>query len=124
MTDIEEALEKYDKGEISTERLAEELGVNYFVLHGALRRGCQLFEPQPDEYDPQASEFGWFLKHGWIPPEEAKAKDKECQERVERMLNQMALERCDPDVMPYFEDYYWLPKSVMQSLKKQEGVKG
>ena len=48
MPDIEGALEKYDKGEISTERLAEELGVNYFVLHGALRRGCQLFKPQPD----------------------------------------------------------------------------
>ncbi len=24
------------------------------------------------EYDPQAREFGWFLSHGWIPPEEAK----------------------------------------------------
>ena len=32
----------------------------------------------------------------------------------------MALERCDPDVMPYFEDYYWLPKSVWDALKDRE----
>ena len=23
------------------------------------------------EYDPQAAEFGWFLEHGWTPPEKA-----------------------------------------------------
>jgi len=56
------------------------------------------------EYDPQAAEFGWFLEHGWIPPEEAKkkeaewwdlldsailAKDAECQERVEGILKDL-----------------------------------
>ena len=38
------------------------------------------------------------------------------QEGKGYILNQMALERCDPDVMPYFEDYYYLPKSVWQAL--------
>jgi len=38
----------------------------------------------------------------------------------ERILNQMALERCDPDVMLYFEDYYYLPKSIWQALKDKE----
>jgi len=36
----------------------------------------------------------------------------------ERILNQMALERCDHDVMASFEDYYWFPKSVWQALKE------
>ena len=40
-------------------------------------------------------------------------------EVAEEILNQMALERCDPDVMAYFEDYYWLPKSVWQALKER-----
>lgn len=39
--------------------------------------------PTDEEFDPQAVEFGWFLKQGWIPPEEAKEKDAECQARVE-----------------------------------------
>ena len=29
------------------------------------------------EYDPQAAEFGWFLRQGWLPPEEVKKKDAE-----------------------------------------------
>ena len=33
------------------------------------------------------------------------------------VLDKMELERCDPDVMPYFEDYYWLQESEWQSLK-------
>jgi len=28
------------------------------------------------EYDPQADMVGWFLEHGWIPPEEALSKMK------------------------------------------------
>ena len=32
------------------------------------------------------------------------------------VLNQMEPERCDHDTMSYFEDYYWLPESVWQSL--------
>lgn len=40
------------------------------------------------------------------------------KEERERILSQMALERCDPDVMPYFEDYYYLPKSVWKALKE------
>jgi len=40
---------------------------------------------------------------------------------AEEILNQMVLERCDPDVMPYFEDYYWLPKSIWQALKSRIG---
>jgi len=36
-------------------------------------------------------------------------------EEIKRELEKsMALERCDPDVMPYFTDYYWLPKDVWQ----------
>ena len=33
------------------------------------------------EDDPQAKLFGWFLEHGWLPPEEAKSRDKEYQEK-------------------------------------------
>lgn len=45
--DIEGILQKYSDGKISTERLAEKLGVNYYVLHNALRQGHQLFEQKP-----------------------------------------------------------------------------
>ena len=38
---------------------------------------------------------------------------------LRQMENLMALERCDPDVMSYFKDYYWIPKHIWQELKKQ-----
>lgn len=31
------------------------------------------------EYDPQAAEFGWFLKQGWLPPAEVKELFKEIE---------------------------------------------
>ncbi len=56
----------------------------------------------------------------------ASIKDAECQQRVERIFNKieskMAIERCDPDVMPYFTDYYWMPIDIWQALKKREGI--
>ncbi|KKL60806.1 hypothetical protein LCGC14_2201590 [marine sediment metagenome] len=33
------------------------------------------------------------------------------------IANLMAEERCDPDVMPYFEDYCWLPRDVWRALR-------
>lgn len=39
------------------------------------------------------------------------------KEERDRILDQMELERCDPTVMAWFEDYYWLPVDVWQSLK-------
>jgi len=56
-----------------------------------------------------------LLAHQKEKIEEAKKQERE------RILNQMEPERCDPDVMPYFEDYYWLPESVWQALKETEG---
>jgi len=47
--DTEEALQRYIDGLISKERLAEEIGVNYHVLYGALIKGCQRIEPTPDD---------------------------------------------------------------------------
>ena len=38
---LEEKLQDYADGKISTERLAEELGVNFFVLHSALMIGVK-----------------------------------------------------------------------------------
>jgi len=35
------------------------------------------------EYDPQAAEIGWFLRQGWIPPEELQQKLDEAK-KVER----------------------------------------
>lgn len=39
------------------------------------------------------------------------------REVAREILDQMSLERCDPAVMPYFEDYYWLSKSIWLSLE-------
>jgi len=55
------------------------------------------------------------LKHGWIPPEEAKAKDKECQERVERIIK--TIEEGNVLRISTMGDWW-------QDFKKQEGVKG
>jgi len=44
---------------------------------------------ETSEYDPQAVEFGWFIEHGWLTPEEARMKDAECQERVERIKGEI-----------------------------------
>jgi len=37
-------------------------------------------EGEECEYDPQAAEFGWFLEHGWTPPEEARDADRDNKE--------------------------------------------
>ena len=42
------------------------------------------------------------------------------QAERERILNQMELEQCDPTVMAYHNDYYWLDKDVWQALKEQK----
>ena len=53
----------------------------------------------------------------------AKAQDAKTASIVAReILSQMELERCDPDVMAYFEDYYWIPKSVYQEFKQKWGA--
>jgi len=44
------------------------------------------------------------------------------REVVEWLTSNMALEQCDPDVMPYFEDYYWIPKHIWQAKLKKWGV--
>ena len=44
---------------------------------------------ETSEYDPQAVEFGWFIEHGWLTPEEARMKDAECQERVKRIKGEI-----------------------------------
>jgi len=41
------------------------------------------------------------------------------QEVAREILNQMVLERCDPDVMSYFEDYYWLPEYIYKELESR-----
>ena len=51
----------------------------------------------------------------------ASIKDAEYQKKIEEIFkeieSQMAIERCDPEVMPYFTDYFWMPVDVWQSLK-------
>ena len=44
---------------------------------------------EASEYDPQAVEFGRFIEHGWLTPEEARIKDAECQERVKRIKGEI-----------------------------------
>jgi len=44
---------------------------------------------------------------------------KKMLEQIRSILNQMVLEQCDPDVMPYFTDYYWMFKETWQALQSQ-----
>jgi len=42
------------------------------------------------------------------------------KEQVADILkSKMALEKCDPDVMPYFTDYYWIPKDEVANLAQE-----
>lgn len=51
----------------------------------------------------------------------------EDQARLERIKSEidskMQLERCDPDTMAYFSDYYWIDKIEWQEFWKREGIK-
>ena len=42
------------------------------------------------------------------------------KEQVADILkSKMALEKCDSDVMPYFTDYYWIPKDEVANLAQE-----
>ena len=49
-------------------------------------------------------------------------KQKVAEEIKRELENNLAIERCDPDVMPYFTDYYWMPKDVWQDFWKRIGI--
>jgi len=38
---------------------------------------------------------------------------------AEILKSKMAREKCDPDVMPYFTDYYWIPKDEVTNLAQE-----
>jgi hypothetical protein len=38
----------------------------------------------------------------------------------ERIFSKMQLEQCDPDVMAYFNDYYWIDEADWQALQSGE----
>jgi len=42
--------------------------------------------------------------------------EQKVREIFEWIKSKMALEQCDTDTMPYFTDYYWIPKDVLQDL--------
>ena len=49
----------------------------------------------------------------------AKAQDKQTrQDTLKEVRKMMAVERCDPDVMAYFNDYYWIDKSAFDDYIK------
>lgn len=142
---IEASLEEYGDGTISTEKLAEKLGVNYHVLHGAFRRGCELFEPKADESRLLIREEldghwewvdegdGYNKIQDWnirtlIEDQDAKTarlvaaeKDAECQERVERIFREIATYQVADDD-PYYAGLVIISKNDFQDLKKKEGV--
>ena len=45
--------------------------------------------------------------------------DNAVKKIVEYIEKNMELERCDPDVMAYFTDFYWIPKDVWQDKIKE-----
>ena len=65
---------------------------------------------------PEAERKIYYNEAGQIA---ALFPDIEQAER-ERILNQMELEQCDPTVMAYHNDYYWLDKDVWQALKEEK----
>jgi len=71
MDKTEEVLQWYADGKVSTERLAELLGVNYYVLHNALRKGVELFEPHGEAMEV---ELAW--RRGEETPDNVKLEPK------------------------------------------------
>ena len=68
--------------------------------------------------EPFADSWGFVCKKGLL---EAQAEIS-FRAGIKELISKMALERCDPDVMPYFEDYYYIPKSVLKDLLREWGI--
>jgi hypothetical protein len=92
MSKIEEALKRYSNGEISVERLAELLDVNFYIVHNALRKGCQPVVPTSmgrlltdHEIDDIRVQCGLSeYEHALV-----KAQAALCQQRVERIFKEI-----------------------------------
>jgi hypothetical protein len=103
MSKIEEALKRYSNGEISVERLAELLDVNFYIVHNALRKGCQPVVPTSmgrlltdHEIDDIRVQCGLSEADGSEPyyPKKyehalVKAQAALCQQRVERIFKEI-----------------------------------
>ena len=79
---------------------------------------------ETSEYDPQAVEFGWFIEHGWLTPEEARMKDAECQERVERIKGEIGkgLAGLDLEHREYYakRDFAVIPVETWKAIWDKE----
>ena len=79
---------------------------------------------ETSEYDPQAVEFGWFIEHGWLTPEEARMKDAECQERVKRIKGEIekGLAGLDLEHREYYahRDFAVIPVETWKAIWDKE----
>ena len=48
--------------------------------------------------------------------------EAQAKKLVEWIEQHSQLERCDPDVMAYFNDYRWIDEAKWQQLKKEVGL--
>jgi len=71
-----------------THHLIPEDKVHGSRFHGKYAELVNRFLAGKDEgeLDPQAELFGWFLEHGWIPPEELGMKLAEAQKAVRERI--------------------------------------
>lgn len=61
---------------------------------------------------------GWKNKQRFKAVVQAQAKIS-FKAGIKEVVSQLGIELCDPDVMPYFEDYYYIPKSILQAKLKE-----
>ncbi len=103
-------MQEIDRVKELREQIANRLALDFFVRCLHLPKGITVIDEAREEADGILS-----LK---IDGTTLKELIEDNTKSVKAILNQMALERCDPDVMAYFEDYYWLSKSVWQAPKR------
>jgi hypothetical protein len=71
-----------------------------------------------NEDEPYAEDVWMLIEKG----KSLKSLEREAVNRVfEGIEGKMVLERCDPDVMPYFPDYYRISVDEWQALKSSLG---
>lgn len=81
------------------------------------------------EYDPQAAEFGWFIKHGWLPPEEVRVLKEQHDREIREIFEEIKMRGekdwkhaniADPHctVMGVF-----ISDKDLQAIKSKRGIK-
>lgn len=111
-------LKRIDPVEILTTRIETTKGVANYPVTNAETAIAQVQLEADQKVLDRAEEIYVDELHKIAGKVTEKTKLEVAREIFEEIVSKMALERCDPDVMAYFTDYYWIPRDVLEDLKQ------